>query len=403
MGIVIGNIAANPNTLHAALAHYEAGKLQSFCIPWLPSACLVNALRYCPGLHRAAMRLGRRVFPPLDKAPRIEDPLGEGFRLLLRILKRETERLNGRAAQWLSRKMIQQCRRREATGVHAYEDYALDALEHARGLGKVCIYDMPAAYFGRRLTISAELARRYPDWLPGNWAQIMTEERLGRKQREMALADVVLAPSSFVADTVREAFPKKDVRIAAYGVDSAYWRPRLAKNWEGPLTFGFVGQIGLGKGIPTLLEAWNKAQLRDARLNLMGAWSVDEGKKRNLPRNVFHYQHRSREDVREFLLETHVFVFPSFSEGLSLALLEAMACGLPALTTVNSGAADLISPDCGWLYVPSDVDHLIELLREVKRNREKLPQMGRASRQLMEGQTWERYRQSVRNSCSEFY
>ena len=75
-----------------------------------------------------------------------------------------------------------------------------------------------------------------------------------------------------------------------------------------------------------------------------------------------------------------MFVFPSFAEGFALVLLEAMACGLPAIASESSGASEVITDSCGFVTSPGDLDSLVELLRWFDRHRDELPAMGREAR-----------------------
>ena len=95
-----------------------------------------------------------------------------------------------------------------------------------------------------------------------------------QKREEMALADLVLAPGSFVERTIREFHPDKKIARAPYGVDCEFWHPAARRRNDGPLRFIYAGQLSLRKGIPVLLQAWQKAALRDAELELVGSWHL---------------------------------------------------------------------------------------------------------------------------------
>ncbi|HEX5400228.1 MAG TPA: hypothetical protein VFY06_14375, partial [Verrucomicrobiae bacterium] len=84
MSILFGHPTGNPNSHHAALAHFEAGRLEAFCVPWMPSALALRCLAAMPGQAGLARRLSRRRFAPLEKAPKIQGRLGEFRRLWLR-------------------------------------------------------------------------------------------------------------------------------------------------------------------------------------------------------------------------------------------------------------------------------------------------------------------------------
>ena len=62
-----------------------------------------------------------------------------------------------------------------------------------------------------------------------------------------------------------------------------------------------------------------------------------------------------RKDIPELNCSADVFCFPSFREGLSVSLIEVMACGLPVVCSRIRGNTDLITSDGGCLFDPYDV------------------------------------------------
>ena len=68
-------------------------------------------------------------------------------------------------------------------------------------------------------------------------------------------------------------------------------------------------------------------------------------------------------DVPTLLASCDVFVLPSWLEGFSLTLLEALASGLPVISTPNSGATDLVTaPVLGRIVAPGSVEELLAAL-----------------------------------------
>src|SRR5439155_21077891 len=98
----------------------------------------------------------------------------------------------------------------------------------------------------------------------------------------------------------------------------------------------------------------------------------------------------------------HVFVFPSFFEGFGLVLLEAMACGLPVITTNVTAGSDILCDKTGKIVSAGDVDALVESLRWFAVNRERLHSMRYAVRARAETCSWERYRQRVSEAVAAF-
>jgi glycosyltransferase involved in cell wall biosynthesis len=400
--ILFGHPGGNPNSHNAALAHYEAGRLEAFCVPWMPTPVEMQILRRVPGMTARAARLERRSFAPLLKAPRVEGGLSEWSRLIRRLLAGEgsEERLAYEANDWLMRTMKRECRRETVTAVHAYEDCSLMQFEEARRLGKACIYDMPIGYYPAWVEQQAALAKQHADWLPQGGALSTRYVREDQKRQEMALADLVLVPSTFVQRSIAR-FSDKRISVAPYGVDLDFWRPLQEKRSDGDqLTFIYAGQSSLRKGIPLLLQAWRAAALQNARLDLVGSWQLARERLKDLPPSVRWIEPLSRAALRERYQASDVFVFPSFFEGFGLVLLESMACGLPAIATEATAGPDILDRDAGRVIPTGDLDALVDALRWFDANRQRLPEMRRAARARAEACTWENYRRAVSDAVA---
>src|ERR1019366_4865732 len=122
MSVLFGHPSGNPNSHQAALAHFEAERLEAFCVPWMPSATTLCCLGHIAPLRRMAQRLARRQFAPLEEAPKIQGRTGEWCRLATRAMGRGDERLSYDANDWLMRTMRRECGRPTVTVVHSYED-----------------------------------------------------------------------------------------------------------------------------------------------------------------------------------------------------------------------------------------------------------------------------------------
>jgi starch synthase len=400
--VLFGHPTGNPNSHHSALAHFESGRLEAFCVPWLPSAPTLQILDQISSLQPMATRFRRRHFSPLARAPKIQDRLGEAGRLLVRAIGRGDEGQSYDANDWLMRTMRRECRRPAVTAVHAYEDCSLWQFAEAKRLGKACIYDMPIGYYPAWEKTQAELVERYADWLPAGGLPSSRWVRPEQKQQEMSLADLVLVPGSFVEKTIRMFHPEKAMARAPYGVDLDFWNIPERQKGSGPLRFIYAGQLSLRKGIPNLLEAWEKAALRNAELELVGSWQLADGRQLSLPDGVTWLPACSPEALRGRYRAADVFLFPSFFEGFGLVLLEAMACGLPAVATEATAGPDVITDPCGKIVPTGSIEALIESLRWFDNNRDKVTAMSQAARSRAEQFTWEEYRRCVTEAVKSF-
>jgi glycosyltransferase involved in cell wall biosynthesis len=400
MSILFGHPSGNPFAHHAALAHYQAGWLESFCVPWMPSPAALRVMNQIAPLRPMVSRLSRRYFAPLAGAPKTQGRMGEWLRLARRALGGDADVVAVEANEWLMRTMAGLTGIPRVTAVHAYEDCSLRQFRRARQLGKACIYDLPIGYYAAWDTLQASLAKRYSAWLPS--AGVSQPVAREHKREEMQLADLVLAPSAFVAGTIRDAGVTTPIVVAPFGVDAAGWTiaPDLTPGRD--LTFLFVGQCSVRKGVPLLLDAWRAAALRGARLQLVGPWRLAEAKKKDLPPDCSWSGPVSSGQLRAVYAAADVFVFPTNFEGRALVVGEALASGLPVLTTKASGMDDAVDESCGQIIAADSLEELVESLRRFAREHERLPALRRAARAKAEALSWDKYRAGVADAVRPF-
>jgi len=396
VSILFGHPTGNPNSHQAALAYFESGQLEAFCVPWMPAPSELSLLRRVPGLSRWATRLERRLFAPLQSAPLVQGHVGEWTRLFKRAVFGEyisPEALAYEANDWLMRTMARECSRSSVTAVHSYEDCSLWQFQKAKQLGKACIYDMPIGYYPAWERIQRELERKFSDWLPAGGFPSSRFVRPDQKRLEMELADLVLVPSRFVEETIHQFCDKRTV-LTPYGIDTDYWNAR-SRSSDGLLTFFYAGPVSVRKGIPLLFEAWRRSGLRKVKLRVAGSWQLSDSKRRDLPPDCEYVGPLSRDQLREEYRRAEVLVLPTFFEGCALVGGEALACGLPLLTTSASGLTELVDLTCARVFSPGDVDCLVDLLRWFAANRDQLPRMSAAARAKAGERNWDSYRKKV--------
>ena len=87
-----------------------------------------------------------------------------------------------------------------------------------------------------------------------------------------------------------------------------------------------------------------------------------------------------------------MLILPSLFEGFGLVILEAMAAGLPVITTHNTGGPDVIGEGKEGFVVPAgDAEALREKMEWFIKNPEKTKEMGKAAHRKAKEFTWERY------------
>lgn len=193
---------------------------------------------------------------------------------------------------------------------------------------------------------------------------------------------------------VENGFDQERVRIIPNAVDVGRFsvdRQERASR-QGPLTGIYIGRLEHAKGVDSLIAAWVQAIPAGTPNKLM---IIGDGSQRERLEGDVEQSGRSgqiaflgpQEDVQRFLRQADFSVLPSRYEGLSNALLEAMAARLPVLGTRVSGTEDFLDDEqCGWLVEADDVDALAGGLRRVVASgRAELQEKGEAAYQRVVG------------------
>jgi glycosyltransferase involved in cell wall biosynthesis len=132
----------------------------------------------------------------------------------------------------------------------------------------------------------------------------------------------------------------------------------------------------------------------DVRLDLVGTGDARSDNEAQVDRlgladRVRFMGYVPREKIAEHYVATHVFVLPSYNEGMSVALLEAMASGLAVVATRAAITPELVEPEAnGLVFDWGDVERLTEHLRRLAQDRFLVRRMGKESRVRAESCSW---------------
>jgi LmbE family N-acetylglucosaminyl deacetylase len=160
---------------------------------------------------------------------------------------------------------------------------------------------------------------------------------------ENALVDVFLSPSPYAsAELYSWGIASDKVQEIPFGVDADRFRPATSKGdgarafeSPGPVRFAYAGAVSGRKGVPELLRVWRDLALPDAELHLYGTVKPEIEPELNGLSGVHAHGFT---DITVELPRNDIFVFPSHREGSAKAVYEALACGLPVITTPNAGS-----------------------------------------------------------------
>lgn len=163
-------------------------------------------------------------------------------------------------------------------------------------------------------------------------------------------ADFLITPSKLSKKRIETMGVKKPVFVLPHGID-----PEVFKYTERTKTdvfkFLYVGEASDRKGIFHLLKAFislfennDKVELHIKSNTDMLFYNSNEVKTfiRNHKNIHWHIGNEGHDKVIELYKKCHAYVYPSRGDSFGMTLLEAMACGLPIITTTLPGATDLL-------------------------------------------------------------
>ncbi len=209
-------------------------------------------------------------------------------------------------------------------------------------------------------------------------------------------AAIVVAKSEREAEMIRAVDGRVQVSLVANGVDLSIFQPGDAIPDNGPLRLLCVARLIERKGQHHLIEAVKRLSNSgiDVTLDLVGTGDAQaanevQAQALGIGDRVRFIGYVPREEIAAHYAAAHVFVLPSYNEGMSVATLEAMAAGLPVVIT-RTGGAELVKEDInGLTFDWADVDTLTTHLRRLATDRALGPQLGAASRARAEGFSWD--------------
>ncbi len=220
----------------------------------------------------------------------------------------------------------------------------------------------------------------------------LTTVRLRERVRK---ALFVVAISDFGRSQVLALLPSESwdkVRVVRCGIDTERFAAREPVEADGELRILYVGRLVAVKGQPVLLEALAGLGRRgvEARLTLVGEGPERASLERlaeslGVSDRVTFTGALSHDRVHEEYARANAFCLPSFAEGVPVVLMEAMAIGLPVVTTRIAGIPELVEDGVGGLLVrPGRADELEEALARISEDPELRTRLGEGGRAKVE-------------------
>jgi len=345
--------------------------------------------------------------PSYDLAIRLENRLAARHpSARARLARLRTERFDIAAAR-----RCPHLARNGATAALFFSDVgSTHAMRAARQAGLKVVLSMVTGHMDEEMEILAREQARQPRFFPvylGDGALDVAELAWlhARRRQDLAQADLVLVPSEHIARQVvdRSGVPAGRVRVIPYAADPDRFTPRFkpADVSADRCRFLFAGGITQRKGLSDLLTAWQAVRRPGWELSLVGEAPksaqelipADDPTIRVLGRVAYG-------QMPSLMAEHDLFVFPSLFEGSAVVCYEALAAGLPVVTTPQAGS--VVRHGVEGLIVPAAApDDLAQAMLRLGSSPLLRQQFAEAARLRALEHTWDHYRSRVIAALAE--
>jgi len=208
------------------------------------------------------------------------------------------------------------------------------------------------------------------------------------QRRDLRKAICIHATCKMEKDNIRSLGFTQPIAVIPNGLDLT--SIKKTKDNFGSKKLVFLSRIHLKKGIEILLNAWKKLNLKDWTLEIAG--EGDSGyiaeleinlKTENIT-NVKFIGPQYGDEKWSFLKSADLFVLPTYSENFGVVVAEALAVGVPVITTKGAPWQELETHRCGW-WIELTVSSLVKTLNKaIHTSPDDLCEMGVRGRKLVQ-------------------
>lgn len=286
-----------------------------------------------------------------------------------------------------------------AGGVYVFNSAGLELMQHARQRGISCAMEQTSS----PKLVETELLRteleRFPGWSHEKREADAVREYADREKAEWAAADVILCGSEHVRCGIEtEGGPLEKTVVVPYGVDMQLERGHEGRHAPNdPLRVLFAGAIGLQKGIGDLARAASLLGKTRPHVRAAGSNVLTEIGRKEVEKHVQLLGRIPRSQMVEEYRRADVFVLPSICEGSATVCYEALAAGLPVITTPNSGSVVRDGID-GFIVPIRSPEAIAEKLDRLASNSALWYELSRNARERARDFTVDRYRDRLLES-----
>lgn len=274
-----------------------------------------------------------------------------------------------------------------------YTNFINDDIEHikkAKDLGLYIVHEMIIA--PNSGLIMYEENKKFPNISLNNEKLEDIERGIILDKMKWDLSDKILVPSKYCQDNAISMGAKSEkLFLVNYGINEDFFKFKPNPQNRRIL---FVGEVSLRKGSHYFAEASRILSARGKKYDFVAAGSIKVDIDNPLFKGVTYLGHIPRNVMINQYLNADIFVLPTLVEGMAIAHLEAMAFGIPVITTPNCGSIISNSKE-GFIIPIRDPEILASRIEEIVEDRDLRKQMSIRSKKIAKKYSWDRYSEKL--------
>jgi len=270
---------------------------------------------------------------------------------------------------------------------------SLNSIRKAKSLGMTTIVERGSSHILYQKEIVEEESEMF-----GSSMQAIHPDVIEAELKEYDEADYISIPSKFVKNTfIKYGVPSEKLIRIPYGVNLEEFYPCVKE--DNIFRFIHCGRVELRKGVQYLLQAFVELNLPNAELWFVGPIDseMDDIIKRHNSEKIIYHGFKPQTELKWFYSQCNTFCLASIEEGLAMVQPQAMACGLPIITSEHTGGSDLIKEGVHGYSVPiRDVEELKLKMQYMYDHQQDAKIMGdQAKDRMHELFTWKNYGSNI--------
>lgn len=292
---------------------------------------------------------------------------------------------------WFDKYVARKITNSNSDVIICYENSNYQTFKKAKKKGIITVLDLAQIHHRCILDISNSFG-----FLDDSYTAQAIDFMNARKEKALEFTDYIFTLSSFARDSLLHCgiAPEK-IFTVNLGVNLKNFHPKTAYSAKAKFRFLFVGTITRRKGLDILFQAFKDLEFDNTELVLVGPMADGKDLLDKYKGSFTYLPFLHHEELAEQYRLADVFVFPSYLDSWAQTVIEAMACGTPAIVSENTGAKDAVVQGGGFVIAPGNVAALKEKMLYCYNNRNEVERMGIAAAQIASQYTIENYHQQV--------